>query len=118
MMPINKKYPIEDLINACRKYVKQTKRQVTFEYVLIKNINSDLQSAKNLSKILKGFECKVNLIPANSIRELNIEPPNKLEILLFKDYLSKSGVNITLRRPRGEDIDAACGQLRLRYEKK
>ena len=117
IMPINKKYPLKDLIGACREYAGKTKRQVTFEYVLIKNLNSDLQSAKNLSKILKGFECKVNLIPANSIRELNIESPNKLEILLFKDYLSKSGVNVTLRRPRGEDIDAACGQLRLRYEK-
>lgn len=117
IMPVNKKYPIEDLINACREYVSKTKRQVTFEYVLIKNINSDLQSAKNLSKILQGFDCKVNLIPANSIIELNIEPPNKLEIIFFKNYLSKSGINVTLRKPRGQDIDAACGQLRLRYEK-
>jgi 23S rRNA (adenine2503-C2)-methyltransferase len=119
LMPINKIYPLKELICACREYVKKTDRQVTFEYVLIKGINSDLQSALNLSRILKTLKlCKVNLIPANPIRELKIEPPNKLEILLFRDYLLKSGINVTLRRPRGQDIEAACGQLRLGYEKK
>jgi 23S rRNA (adenine2503-C2)-methyltransferase len=117
LMPINKKYPLKNLVSACRRYAEKTKRQVTFEYILIRNLNSDLQSAKNLSRILTGFECKVNLIPANPIKELDIEPPNKLDILLFQNYLSKSKVKATLRRPRGEDIDAACGQLRLRYEK-
>ncbi len=118
LMPINKKYPVRELINACKEYIKKTNRQVTFEYILIKGINSDLQSARILSKILEGLNCKVNLIPANSIKELNIEPPGKLEILLFRNSLIKSGMNVTLRKPRGQDIEAACGQLRLRYEKK
>jgi len=118
IMPINKKYPIKELIQACIDYINKTDRQITFEYVLIKNLNSDLQNAQKLSKILRGLNCKVNLIPCNPIKELNIEPPNKLEILFFKDYLLKRGINATLRKPRGQDIEAACGQLRLRYEYK
>jgi len=118
LMPINKKYPIKDLIEACREYIKKTDRQITFEYIMFKGVNSDLQSAGNLSKILKGLNCKVNLIPANPVKECGVEPPNKLDILLFKDHLLKHGVNVTLRKARGQDIDAACGQLRLRYADK
>ena len=117
LMPINKVYPLKDLITACREYIRKTNRQITFEYILIKGINSGLQNALKLSKILKSLNCNVNLIPCNIIKELKVEPPEKLEILLFRDYLLKSGINVTLRRPRGEDIEAACGQLRLRYEK-
>lgn len=117
IMPINKKYPLKDLIKACEEYIKNTGRQITFEYVLIKGVNSDLQSARILSKILKGLNCKVNLILSNPIKELRIEPPKRTEILLFRDYLLKQHINVTLRRPRGQDIEAACGQLRLRYEK-
>lgn len=117
LMPINKIYPLKNLINACREYINETNRQITFEYVLIKDINSGLQDALKLSKILKGLNCKVNLIPCNAIKEPQVQPPEKSEILLFRDYLLKSGINVTLRRPRGEDIEAACGQLRLRYEK-
>jgi 23S rRNA (adenine2503-C2)-methyltransferase len=119
IMPVNKIYPIENLIKACQEYIKKTDRQITFEYVLMKGINSDLQNAQKLSKILRGLRlAKVNLILANSIKEYKVEPPNKLEILLFKDYLLKQGINVTLRKPRGQDIGAACGQLRLNYEKK
>ena len=76
-------------------------------------------AAKKLSKICKGIKlCKVNLIPANLVEKYNIEPPGKLETLLFRDYLLKQAVNITLRKPRGQDIKAACGQLRLIYENK
>ena len=117
LMPINKIYPLKDLITACREYISKTNRQITFEYVLIKDINSGLQNALKLSKILKNLNCKVNLIPCNAIKELKAQPPEKSEILLFRDYLLKSGINVTLRRPRGEGIEAACGQLRLRYEK-
>jgi len=118
LMPINRKYPLKDLIEICKEYIEKTKRQITFEYVLIKGINSDLQNALNLSKRLKNLKlCKVNIIPCNTIKELNVEPPKKLEILLFRDYLLKSGIHVTLRKPRGQDIEAACGQLRLRYEK-
>jgi 23S rRNA (adenine2503-C2)-methyltransferase len=118
LMPINRKYPLRPLLEACRKYIKRTNRQVTFEYVLIKGMNSDLQNARKLSIILKPLNCKVNLIPANAVGERGIGPPDKSEILLFKDYLVKSGINVTLRRPRGQDIAAACGQLRLHYEEK
>jgi 23S rRNA (adenine2503-C2)-methyltransferase len=117
IMPVNKKYPLKGLINACRDYINKTGRQITFEYILFKGINSDLQSALFLSKILKGMNCKVNLIPANPVKELGVLPPDKSEILSFKDKLLKQGINVTLRKPRGEDIEAACGQLRLRYEK-
>lgn len=119
LMPVNKKYPLKDLISACKEYMRRTKRQVTFEYVLIKGLNSSLQDAQNLSRILKGLELyKVNLIPSNLVKETGAEPPNKLEILFFKDCLLKQGVNVTLRKPRGQDIEAACGQLRLDYVKK
>ena len=118
LMPINKKYPLKALIESSKDYIKKTNRQITFEYILIKDINSDLQSAQNLIKILRGLNCKINLIPCNLIKEYNIEPPNKLETLLFRDCLIKGGLNVTLRRPRGQDIAAACGQLRLRYAQK
>ena len=96
--------------------MRKTNRQITFEYILIKGVNSDLQNALILGKILKGLNCKINLIPCNVIEELNVEPPKRAEILLFKDSLLKAGINVTLRKPRGQDIEAACGQLRLRYE--
>jgi 23S rRNA (adenine2503-C2)-methyltransferase len=119
LLPVNKKYPLKELLAACRDYSKKTKRQVTFEYVLIKGLNSDLPSAEKLSKIIQDLPlAKVNLIPANPVRELGIQPPGKLETLSFKDCLLKRGVNVTLRMPRGQDIQAACGQLRLRYEQK
>ncbi len=117
IMPVNKKYPLKELIKACHEYIRKTDRQITFEYILVKDLNSDLQNARNLSTILKGMNCKVNLIPANFIKECGIMPPQKLEILLFRDYLLKHGINVTLRKERGQDIEAACGQLRLRYEK-
>lgn len=118
LMPINKIYPLKVLIPICRKYIKETNRQVTFEYILIRGVNSDLQNAKSLSRILKGLNCKVNLIPANAIKELNIEPPKQEEVSLFQGALLESGIKATLRKPRGEDIEASCGQLRLRYEKR
>jgi 23S rRNA (adenine2503-C2)-methyltransferase len=117
LMPVNKKYPLKELFAALRQYVNKTNRQVTFEYILAKGINSDLPSARELSKIIEGLNCKVNLIPVNPQKELGLEPPPKLDILFFRDALVKSGVAVTLRRPRGRDIEAACGQLRLRYEK-
>jgi len=116
IMPINKRYPLESLLTACREYIKKTDRQITFEYVLIQGLNSDLQSSRELSKILKGLNCKVNLIPANFGSELGIEPPGKLEILMFRDCLLKAGIGVTLRKPRGQDIEASCGQLRLKHE--
>jgi len=119
LMPVNKKYPLVDLIKCCREYIAKTNRQITFEYILIKDFNSDLASAEKLATLLKGLRlAKVNLIPANPIAELKIFPPAEREILFFKDKIFSLGVNVTLRKERGQDIDAACGQLRLRYEQK
>jgi 23S rRNA (adenine2503-C2)-methyltransferase len=119
IMPVNKKYPLKALMADCQDYIKKTDRQITFEYVLIKGFNSDLQSVKDLAKILKPLRlAKVNLIPTNPIKEMSVEPPGKPEVLFFKDYLIKQGIQVTLRKSRGQDIDAACGQLRLKYEEK
>ena len=119
LMPVNKVYPLKELIACCEEYIKKTGRQITFEYILIKGLNSGPESAQKLVKLLKGLRLvKMNLIPANSIKELKIEPPERQEILSFKALLTKHGLHATLRKPRGEDIDAACGQLRLRHEKK
>jgi 23S rRNA (adenine2503-C2)-methyltransferase len=112
LMPINKKYPLEELLKACRAYFKKTKRQVTFEYVLIKGINSAPEQAKRLTKLLTGLDAKVNLIPVNPFRN-EISVPNKLDILIFRDILLKASIPVTIRRSRGMDIQAACGQLRL-----
>jgi 23S rRNA (adenine2503-C2)-methyltransferase len=118
IMPVNKKHPLKELVKTCKEYIEKTNRQVTFEYILIKGMNSGLQDAQNLSKILRGMNCKVNIIPANPVSECKIEPPGKSDIIFFRDYLLKQGIHVTLRKPRGADIHAACGQLRLKYEKK
>jgi 23S rRNA (adenine2503-C2)-methyltransferase len=117
LLPVNKKYPLKDLIGACREYIHKTNRQVTFEYVLLNNINSSLQDAVKLATIVRGLNCKVNLIPCNRIEEFDLYPPSHSQAQQFKDCLCKAGVHVTLRRPRGQDIASACGQLRLRYEK-
>jgi len=117
IMPVNRKYPLEMLIKGCHEYIVKTNRQITFEYILIKGFNSDLCAARNLVNLLKDLRlAKVNLIPANAIVEFKIAPPSNSEVLAFRGYLFKSGINVTLRKKRGQDIDAACGQLRLRYE--
>ncbi len=116
LLPVNNKYPLADLIKCCREYAAATNRQVTFEYILIKGVNADLKSAQNLVLLLKDFRlAKVNLIPANPVAELKILPPENAQIVAFKQYLSKAGLTVTCRRERGQDIQAACGQLRLKY---
>lgn len=116
LMPVNKKYSLNDLIASCKEYIQETNRQVTFEYCLIDGVNSGLPEAQNLVTILRGMSCKINLIPFNPVSEKRFVPPGKIKVLLFKDYLVKHGLNVTLRRERGRDIDAACGQLRLRAQ--
>lgn len=113
LMPINKKYPLEKLLSVCRSYFKKTNHQITFEYVLIKGINSNLEQAEKLTKLLIDLDAKVNLIPASPFKQ-EFSIPNKLETLMFRDVLLKAGIPATVRRPRGADIQAACGQLRLR----
>lgn len=112
LMPVNKKYPLKDLIAACREYIKRTNRQITFEYILIKDLTCTVEAAGELGKLLRNMICKINLIPCNPIDGSTYQPPQKLEILFFKKKLTELGIHATVRMPRGRDIDAACGQLR------
>ena len=112
LMPVNKKYPVDDLIAACRQYNKSTKRQITFEYILIKDVTCTEKAAKELGCLLKGLLCKINLIPYNPVSEFDHEPPSRNKIFAFKNQLERVGVHATIRTPRGKDVAAACGQLR------
>jgi 23S rRNA (adenine2503-C2)-methyltransferase len=116
LMPVNKRYPLKDLIAACRAYRAATGRQITFEYILLAGINSSLADARKLGTMLQGLDCKINLIPANTPAGAGLEAPRKNEALFFKDALTKAGVHVTVRKARGQDIEAACGQLRARYQ--
>lgn len=112
LMPVNKKYPIEELIAACREYIHKTKRQVTFEYILIKGVTCSEKAALALGKLLKGMICKMNLIPYNPVSEFHHQTPSKEEMAFFRHLLNKHGIHATIRAPRGRDVAAACGQLR------
>ena len=120
IMPVNRKYPLAELIKCCRQYIEKTNRQVTFEYILVKGMNADLFSARKLAVLLKALRlAKVNLIPVNPVLDASgrMLAPSDLEVKAFKECLFKAGINVTLRKERGQDIHAACGQLRLKYEK-
>ncbi len=112
MMPINTKYNIEELLQACRDYITKTNRRVSFEYALAKDTNDNLDDAKELVKLLKGMLCHVNLIPINKIEKGEFTKSSNENILKFRDYLNDHGIVATVRRELGSDIDAACGQLR------
>ena len=112
MMPVNKRYNIEELLQACKDYIKTTNRRVSFEYALAKDNNDNLQDAKQLVKLLKGMNCHVNLIPINKIENGAFTKSTNENILKFRDYLNDHGIVATVRRELGSDIDAACGQLR------
>ncbi len=117
LMPVNKKYPLKQLIAACRDYKKTTGRQVTFEYTLIDNINSSLSDAAELVKMIGGFGSKVNLIPVNPRGPGGFSAPDKKQIESFRAFIVKAGIPATVRKSRGQDIDAACGQLRAKHLK-
>ncbi|MEK6567325.1 MAG: 23S rRNA (adenine(2503)-C(2))-methyltransferase RlmN [Candidatus Omnitrophota bacterium] len=117
LMPVNKKYPLEDLIIACKDYAALTKRQVTFEYALIKGLNCSKEAADNLVKLMSDWECKVNLLVYNPVKEFPYQPADEREIEFFVWLLRKKGIVVTLRKSRGKDIDGACGQLREKYLK-
>ena len=112
MMPINKKYNIEELIKACKDYIKITNKRISFEYALAKDNNDNLEDAKQLIKLLKGMICHVNLIPINKIENGTYVKSSNENIIKFRDYLNENGIVATIRRELGSDIDAACGQLR------
>lgn len=114
LMPINNKYPLKDLLSACKKYASATGRQVTFEYVLIKDVNCSKSDALALAKLLKGWLAKVNLLVYNPVKELSFKAPDNKEVMAFKELVQSQDIVVTLRKPRGQDIEGACGQLRLR----
>ncbi len=112
MMPVNNRYPIEELIQACKDYIAKTNRRISFEYALAKDNNDNLEDAKELVKLLKGMICHVNLIPINKIENGAFDKSSNENIIKFRDYLNEHGIVATIRRELGSDIDAACGQLR------
>ena len=112
LMPVNQKYPLRDLLAACRAYAGQTRRQVTFEYVLIRDLTCNPTGARILARLLRGWLCKVNLIPFNPVAEFSFVPPAAADARAFQRVLQEQGIPVTLRRARGQDVGAACGQLR------
>lgn len=114
IMPINKKYPIDLLIRTCKEYFKITGRRVTFEYAIIKDVNNSKENARELSNLLKGFTCHVNIIPVNIVQERKFTKPSTENILEFKEILESNGINATVRKEKGSDIEGACGQLRYK----
>jgi 23S rRNA (adenine2503-C2)-methyltransferase len=116
IMPINKAYPLEKLIKSVKEYVSKTNRRVTFEYIMLKNVNDTEECAKELSNLLKNINCYVNLIPYNETENIEYERSNMFQIMKFYDILKKNNVNVTIRREFGSKISAACGQLRSKKE--
>ena len=116
IMNINKAYPIEELIKAVKNYLNKTNRRVTFEYIMLDKINDTEECAKELSNLLKGINCYVNLIPYNETSHIKFKASKKEQIMKFYDILKKNNINVTVRKEFGRKVSAACGQLRSNYE--
>ena len=112
LMPIAQKYSLDELIEACTYYFNRTGRRITFEYSLIKGVNDTDEDARELISLTGGLNCHINLIPVNPIKERNFRQPERAAAEAFKNKLEKNGINVTIRREMGRDIDGACGQLR------
>jgi len=117
-MPVNISYPIEELMKACRYYIKKTRRRLSFEYALIPGINDSIDKAEELAKLLKGMLCYVNIIPVNRIDGVTYKGDPRVNVSSFYDILEKHGIGVTIRRELGTDIRAACGQLRRSHADK
>ena len=115
LMPIANKYDLKEVLDACHYYYEQTGRRITFEYSLVGGVNDTKQDAEELTRLIGKFPCHVNLIPVNPIKERDFVQPNKQECQAFRNKLEKNGINATIRREMGRDIDGACGQLRKSY---
>jgi len=111
LMPINRKYPIEKLLDACAIYPLMPRRRITFEYILIKGINDSLEDAKRLVKLLRPIRAKINLIPFNAYEGSEFNRPEESTILNFKEVLNQNNYTAVIRHSKGQDISAACGQL-------
>jgi len=116
LMPINRRYPVREIIAAARAYTAATKRIITFEYLLIHDVTDTPRQAQLLVELLRGLDCKVNLIPLNPVGEFAAQAPTVTQVRRFARALRRQEINATIRKPRGRKIDAACGQLRLRTE--
>ena len=115
LMPIARKYSLEELMKACRNYFEKTGRRLTFEYSLVGGENDSQEDAEELARLIKGLNCHVNLIPVNPIKERSYVQSDKKVIANFQNKLEKYQINVTIRREMGRDIDGACGQLRKSY---
>ncbi|MDD2980599.1 MAG: 23S rRNA (adenine(2503)-C(2))-methyltransferase RlmN [Hespellia sp.] len=115
LMPVANKYQLEEVLAACDYYFEKTGRRITFEYSLVQGVNDREEDARELIHILKPRNCHLNLIPVNPIKERSFAKPSRKSALNFKNKLERSGINVTIRREMGSDIDGACGQLRRRY---
>ncbi len=117
IMPVNKKYSITQLLDACRAYISENNRRISFEYSIINGVNDTPQTANALADLLSGMLCHVNVIPVNNVEENSFKKPDKSKIQKFISVLQKRGINATVRRELGSDISASCGQLRRAYAK-
>ena len=117
VMPVNKAYPIEDLLEACRRYYDATSRRIHFEYAMIDGVNDREEHAKELLRRLKGLPAHFNLIPLNHVEESPLKPSSRAAVARFQKILEDGGITATVRRTLGSDIDASCGQLRRKYTK-
>ena len=116
IMPISKRYKLEELMETIKKYISVTNRRVTFEYIMLDNINDSNECAMELSKLLKGINCYVNLIPYNETENISFKRSKNSQIMKFYDILKKNSINVTIRKEFGSKVDAACGQLRASKE--
>lgn len=115
LMPVNRRFPFDDLMKACRYYIEKTGRRLTFEYALMGETNDQPEHAEELGQVLQGMLCHVNLIPVNHVPERDYVRTPKKDIFEFQRILQKHNINTTIRREQGHDIEAACGQLRAKH---
>ncbi len=115
IMPVNRAYPVEQLVAACRRYYELTGRRISFEYAMIHGVNDSPADANQLMKLLKGLPAHINLIPLNHVEESPLKPSTKAAVAQFQKILTDGGLPATVRRTLGSDIDASCGQLRRKY---
>ena len=115
IMPVNRRWPVEELLAACRTYYEKTGRRISFEYAMIRGVNDSPETAALLLKKLRGLPAHVNLIPLNNVEESPLKPSERITVLKFQKLLEDQGVACTVRRTLGSDIDASCGQLRRKY---
>lgn len=117
IMPVNKKFNVDELLGICRRYADETSRRISFEYAMLSGVNDSDECARLLASKLKGMLCHVNLIPVNEVAESPFKPSSAERVERFVSILSRNGINATVRRKLGSDIDASCGQLRLKENK-